>query len=122
MFLPGIIPVNRRLAIGGAKQLAATIIVLSRKGAPTLLLLGADSRNVMVWTRKEYAKKGAALAPSHETSKWIANRWSKVEGGYVRSGHKFSPDWMTRTAHGQIGKWDAQFGFAGIRPRPLWGK
>ena len=83
-------------------------------------IVGADNRNVLARTRKGYARKGAALVLNQETSKWIASRNSQVEMLYVRSGHNFSPDWMTRTTYGEIEKWAGNFGFPRVRLRPMW--
>ena len=64
-------------------------------------------------------QKGAALNLNRETSKWIANRRAQVEGVYVRSGHNFSPDWMTRADYDQILSWAERYGFSRVRLRPL---
>ena len=121
-FLPEIAPEYRRVTIGDAEQLAATSIVLAWCAEDHLLLLGTDNRNVLAWTKKGYAKKGAALVLNQETSKWIANRRASVEGVYVRSGHNFSADWLTRATYDQIEKWAAAHGFARVRLKPLWGR
>ena len=119
-FLTEISPARRRITIGDAEQLAETSIVLAWSSASTLLLLGTDNRNVMAWTREGYAENGSALALNQETSKWISNHRSQVEGVYVRSGRNFSPDRMTRAEYDQIEAWAVIFEFTRVRRRPMW--
>ena len=88
-FLSEVTSSHRRVAIGDAEQLAATSIILARSVPKILLLLGTDNRNVLAWTRKGYAKKGAALVLNQETARWVERTGSHVEGVYVRSGHNF---------------------------------
>ena len=121
-FLPQITPVHRRTVIGDAEQLAATSIVIAWSQPTHLLILGTDNRNVLAWTRKGYAKKGAALVLNQETSKRIARTGAQVEGVYIRSGRNFSPDWMTRTTYEEIERWANQYGFNRIRLKPIWGE
>ena len=117
-----ITPPHRRVAIGDAEQLEATSIILAWRNAEILLFLGSDNRNVLTLAMKVFAKKAAASVLNQETSKWIANRGSQVEGVFIRSGRNFRPDWMTRTSHEAIEQWSAQYGFKRIRLRPIWGK
>ena len=122
-FINEITPSHRIIAIGDDEQLAAaTSIGISWSNADTLLLLGPGNRNVLAWTKKGYAKKGAALILNQEPSRWIAKRRSRVDGVYVRSGRNFSPDWMTRAETSNVLEWAAKYGFARVRLRPRWGE
>ena len=119
-FLPEITAPHRRTVIGDSEQLAATSIVLLWSNPGELLILGTDNRNVLAWTRKGYAKQGPALILNQETSRWIATRKCMVEGIYIRSGHNFSPDWMTRTDEHLVEEWAKKHGFTRLRLKPKW--
>ena len=111
-YLDEINPPHRRIAIGDAEQLAATCIVIAWSHPTVLLLLGTDNQNVLSWAKRGYSKKGAALVLIQETARWVAVRKCQVEGVYVRSGHNFSPDWMTRTPSIKVHAWAGKNGFA----------
>ena len=119
-FLPQVTPGHRRTTIGDSEQLAATSIVLAWSHPSLLLILGTDNRNVLAWTRKGYAKKGAALVLNQETSKWIDKSNAQVEGVYIRSGHNFSPEWMTGTTYEEIEELAQRHRFMRARLQPIW--
>ena len=119
-YLNEVNPPHRRIVISDAEQLVATGIIIAWAKPGKILLLGTDNRNVLTWTAKGYAKKGAALRLTQETSKWIALRNLRVEGFYLRSGHNFSPDWMTRTSSSEVEEWAKKAGFSRIHLKPLW--
>ena len=112
----------RKVAIGDEEQLVATRIVVGWGNPDTLLLLDTDSRKESEWAKKGYAKKGDALIINQETSRWIASKRAQVDGVYARSGHNFSPDWMTRAEIEKISDRTSRFVFGGVRLRPSWGQ
>ena len=52
-------------------------------GWKKILLLGTDDRNVLGRTTKGYAKRGAALALNHETSRRVAIRGLRIGDFYL---------------------------------------
>ena len=62
-----------------------------------ILLIGADNRNVLAWSSNGFAKKGLSVTLNQETATWIASRKLIVESFFLRSGHNFSADWMSRS-------------------------
>ena len=121
-FLDEIIDAHRRKLICDTEQLAATSIVVAWSCEHSLLLMGTANRNVLAWTKKGYAKKGTALKLNQMSSFWIAEKKTQVEGVYIRSGHNFSADWMTRESEKRVLAWAEKNGFTRIRFRPMWGK
>ena len=67
--------------------------------------MGTDSRNVLARAIKGYAKKGSARFLNQETAKWIDKKMFLVESFYIRGGHNFSADGMSRTYLGGIIEW-----------------
>ena len=121
-YLAEIMPARRRAVICDTEQLAATSVVVEWSRPEILLLLGTDNRNVLAWTNRGYAKKGTSLFLNQATSRWIATMKCQVEGVYARSGHNFSPGWMTRTPLRQVEEWARRSGFARIPFRSMWGE
>ena len=58
-FLSEITHAHRLIVIGCSEQLAATSIAIAWSSANTLLLMGADNRNVLFRHRKDMPRKGA---------------------------------------------------------------
>ena len=69
---------------------------------------------------QRFREKGAALKLNRMTSFWIAEKGTQVEGVYVRSGHNFSADWMTRELEDKVLRWASSHGFTRVRFRPIW--
>ena len=86
------------------------------------MLLGSDNQNVLSWTSKGYAKQGAALVMNEETSKWVVKKNISVEGFYLRIGHNFSADWMSRSDAQTVTKWADRTGFTRVRFHSYWGE
>ena len=121
-YLREINPAQRRITICDAEQLVATGIVIARADAGEVLLLVADNRNALAWTKKGYSKKGAAWCLNRETSNRIAMGDLHVEGFYRRCGNNLIPDWATRTPKSDSNEWEKANGYGRIRLRLIWAK
>ena len=95
-YLDDVNPNGRRVIISDVEQLAATSIMVTWGEPGTVLLLGTDNQNVLAWAHNGFAKLGIALTLNQETAKWLSRNKVIVEGFYLRCGHNFSADWMSR--------------------------
>ena len=83
-------------------------------------MLGTDNQNVLAWSKRWYSKKGASLILTQETSREIAVKRYTVEPYYLRSGHNFSADWLSRTKIHEVTKWAEIHGFKLLCFQPYW--
>ena len=114
-YLDDVNPNGRRVIISDVEQLAATSIMVTWGEPGTVLLLGTDNQNVLAWTHNGFAKLGIAITLNQETAKWLSRNKAIVEGFYLRSGHNFSADWMSRANLDAILDWAESAGFRRAR-------
>ena len=113
-------PDHRQLVICDSEQLAATSIITLWGGESGILLSGTYNTNVLAWAPNGYAQKGESLILNQETPKWIAKKKLIAGCYYLRSGHNFSADWMSRSDLDQIIERPQRMGFCLSRFRARW--
>ena len=119
-FLLDLNPVRREIVISDVEQMAATCIVAVWGEPAQVLLLGTDNQNVLACANKGYAKRGVALILNQVNAKWIAKRRLVVGGFFLRIGHNFSADWISRASLEDILEWAHCSGFRRIRYQARW--
>ena len=93
------------IVIGDTVQLPGSVINALFGAVRDFFRLVAESRNVLCWDNKRYAKCGAELVLTKSTESLIAKNRIKVWGFYLRGGRNFSADWATRAGDRSIDRW-----------------
>lgn len=119
-FLEEINPDHRQLVICDSEQLDAASIITLRGEEKCILLMGTDNTNVMAWTSKGHAKKGGVAHLKSGNREVGGKEEYSGRRFYLRSGHNFSDDWLSRPDLDKIMEWGNRMGFFRARFRARW--
>ena len=119
-FLSETNPCHREIVICDSEQLDSASVVALWGEASRILLMGADSTNVAAWASKDVQERGGSLVINKEAENWIAKKRWVVGSFYIRSGRKFSDDWVGRAYLARIVAQSQEMGFYPVRFRARW--
>ena len=99
---------SKEVIIGECELLATLLVVLIwglRDGVERILIVRADNLNVFHWSQNWKAKSGTACRMLQALVDYMVTNRIEVIPRYVRSGHNFSGDHLSRTDEEGIQHW-----------------